>query len=331
MRDEAASGHGRAHDASLKVEPAREEPRGLRIMVAHDLSASADRAAAMIAAATWPEGTVIRVVSSRMGIGRALSSFAGIREIRAHARDVRDAIAATHDRVASSFAETGRAVETRTLLGRPASAIVADAGRWGADLIVVGARDQGPLESMLLGSVSRSVVERAPCSVLVARGRVVSSVVLAVDGSAPSVSATRLVARWPMFAAARVRVVGVGQLPPRYPGVGASDTEQQAAFAGTVDLETARVHDIVGGAVAELLAQGREAEGEIRTGGAASEIIAAAQAGPADLVVMGAHGESALRRLLLGSVVRTVLEGVRSSVLIARPLPDTGPSSVSAG
>jgi len=46
---------------------------------------------------------------------------------------------------------------------------VQEAREWGADLIVVGSHGYGPLRSVLLGSVARSVLTEAPCSVLVAR------------------------------------------------------------------------------------------------------------------------------------------------------------------
>jgi nucleotide-binding universal stress UspA family protein len=53
--------------------------------------------------------------------------------------------------------------------GDPKSMIAAYAKEWGADLIVVGSCDKSRLETFFVGSVSRSVVAHAPCSVLVAK------------------------------------------------------------------------------------------------------------------------------------------------------------------
>ena len=59
---------------------------------------------------------------------------------------------------------------TITTTGPPARAIVDEAEKWGADLIVVGSHGYGFWQRALLGSVSNAVVHHAPCSVLVVRG-----------------------------------------------------------------------------------------------------------------------------------------------------------------
>jgi nucleotide-binding universal stress UspA family protein len=64
--------------------------------------------------------------------------------------------------------------------------------------------------------------------------------------------------------------------------------------------------------------RGAAGEGELRTGDAASQLVAAARDWPADMVVLGSGTTSTLRRLLLGSAARRVLDDVSASVLIAR-------------
>lgn len=53
--------------------------------------------------------------------------------------------------------------------GRPDQEIVALAEELGAGLIVMGGRELGGMRRALMGSVSDSVVRRAPCPLLVAR------------------------------------------------------------------------------------------------------------------------------------------------------------------
>ena len=54
------------------------------------------------------------------------------------------------------------------LIDRAADEIIADATEWGADLIVLGFPRRGALTTRLFGSVTLSVLQHAPCPVLVA-------------------------------------------------------------------------------------------------------------------------------------------------------------------
>jgi nucleotide-binding universal stress UspA family protein len=54
------------------------------------------------------------------------------------------------------------------LIDKAASAIVAEAEHWDADLIVLGTPRRGEVMTRLFGSVTLRVLQRAPCPVLVA-------------------------------------------------------------------------------------------------------------------------------------------------------------------
>ena len=60
-------------------------------------------------------------------------------------------------------------VTTAAVRGNPKAAIVEEAERWGADLIVVGSHGYRGFKRMLLGSVSQAVAAHAPCSVEIVR------------------------------------------------------------------------------------------------------------------------------------------------------------------
>lgn len=62
-------------------------------------------------------------------------------------------------------------VTAEILRGSPQAAILEEAERWKADLIVMGSHGYGTWHRLLLGSVSQGVVSHAKCSVEVARHR----------------------------------------------------------------------------------------------------------------------------------------------------------------
>ena len=67
------------------------------------------------------------------------------------------------------FPEVSLNIISEAVSGSPQRVLVEEATEWGADLIVVGSHGYGFWEHALLGSVSNSVVNHAPCSVLVVR------------------------------------------------------------------------------------------------------------------------------------------------------------------
>ena len=60
-------------------------------------------------------------------------------------------------------------ITAEVVSGSPQRVLVEKAAEWNADLIVVGSHGYGFWSRALLGSVSNSVVQHAPCSVLVVR------------------------------------------------------------------------------------------------------------------------------------------------------------------
>jgi nucleotide-binding universal stress UspA family protein len=67
------------------------------------------------------------------------------------------------------FSEIAIPVETELLQGIPANTMLQVAREGKYDLIVMGHRGRGGFRELLLGSVSKSVIHDAPCSVLIGR------------------------------------------------------------------------------------------------------------------------------------------------------------------
>ena len=70
--------------------------------------------------------------------------------------------------------EAGVPVWISLKTGSVADAIVAEADRISADLVVMGTHGRSSVDRWMLGSVTDEVRRRAPCPVLTVRGRVVS-------------------------------------------------------------------------------------------------------------------------------------------------------------
>jgi len=57
------------------------------------------------------------------------------------------------------------------LKGSPKWAIIEEANRWNADLIILGAHGDGFLEGFMIGSIGHAVILHAKCSVEIVRSR----------------------------------------------------------------------------------------------------------------------------------------------------------------
>ena len=293
----------------------------MRILVAYDGSSGAEQVLTLVKVIRWPRESAFRIVTvvepNSMFVGPPMTPGALL-----PAPEVEAQISAYQEDQVSQAARTlrsaGRTVEGVVLRGRPATVLVDEATQFNADVVIGGSRGHGPISSLLLGSVSAEVVDHAPCPVLVARNAAISRVVFASDGSAPSAAAEAILSRWPVFETLPIHVVSVADVvEPWHTGI-APTMYRQVIEAHAKDLAQAKAEHtrIADETATRLRAAGRVAEGAMRTGDAAAEIIAATQDSAADLVVIGSRGRTGVARMVLGSVARNVLHGSIASVLV---------------
>ena len=301
----------------------------MKILLASDGSPSAKHAEDLAAATAWPDGSQIEVLCVDQFAELELD-FPGKRFVAAHAavrQEIDDRVAALVQRLS----RPGRTVRARVIFGRPASAIVHEAGKLGSELLIIGSHNHGALASFTLGSVSAEVVDHAPCPVLVARRSALGPIVLGHDGSEEAEQAAAVVAMWPFLACEMVRVVTVSRLiPPWYIG---ADAGMSPAINGELlqelfDAERAKSERIATAAIAQLRAAGVRVSADVRQGTPADGLLDAIAASSAQLVVVGSRGNTGLTRLFLGSVARSVLYQAPCSVLIVRETKPVGARTI---
>jgi nucleotide-binding universal stress UspA family protein/CBS domain-containing protein len=221
--------------------------------------------------------------------------------------------------------------DTRVTEGDAREEIVTAATDWGADLVVMGARGLGAVKEFLLGSVSLGVARHAPCPVLVCKGpaRAIRSAIVAQDGSQAAEAAARFFSTLPGAHAVHVRVLGVVE-PVRYPS--SAPRMLAATLAAAVEQAERDGRAVlarrIGDAVDVLRTAAPKIEVEITVGQPADEIIRLAESTGNDLIVVGARGVGAMKRLLLGSVSETVLHHAGCPVLIVHPTGTSAPRRI---
>ena len=140
-------------------------------------------------------------------------------------------------------------------------------------------------------------------------------ILLAVDGSVSSQDAVDEVMRrpWPEHTTIRVLSVVVPYVPGAsefVPGGVAPVEVIEALESDALSLATK--------AADQLSSHGLSTEAIATQGDPGSAIVEAAREWAADLIVVGSHGRTGLKRLLLGSVAQAVVAKAPCSVEVAR-------------
>ncbi len=185
----------------------------MRVMLATDGSAAAAVAAAFVADERGPPNHHRRGCRARPRGPAARTLLPSPANVQPFEDSLESELHAVIDSTADDLRTRGLEVTTTMLTGKPVDCLVHHAAATQADLVVCGSRGHRELMMLVLGSVSAGLADRAPCPVLVARGRNLSQVLLAHDGTSPAIAAEDLAATWPMFEAHQVRVLSVARLP----------------------------------------------------------------------------------------------------------------------
>lgn len=215
--------------------------------------------------------------------------------------------------VREASAAGAKCVSGKMLNGAPWVEIVSLLERDAFDLCVIGTHGRSGLARILLGSVAEKVVRHAPCSVLAVRpeGGVTSfaHALVPTDFSESAEHALEL-APQVVRPEGAVTLLHVLELPVAYSGK-VPDVE----FSRDLDKRAAIALDQ---AAARIKGKARVATAS-RIGYPGAQILAALDDDRSiDLVVMGSHGRTGIKRALMGSVAEKVVRHARCPVLVTR-------------
>ena len=184
----------------------------------------------------------------------------------------------------------------------------------------MGARGLGTVKRLVLGSVSTAVVHEAHCAVLVIKERPAAgsdTILLALDGSPDSLAAARFVGA--LDAVSSVQLLAVIEppyLPRSAPGIIAPAL--RAAASELVAERRAELKGVFAQVKPDVCRMASAIVTSVVVGRPGEEIVQAANEPGVGLVVVGARGFGALKRVLLGSVSERVLHEAECPVLIVK-------------
>ena len=201
-------------------------------------------------------------------------------------------------------------VSTRFLEGIPWDNIVRVAADPTFDLIVIGTQGRTGFKRLLLGSVAEKVVRHASCSVLVARGEATAfeHVLCATDFSTEArIAMTQAAA----LATGSITLFHAIELPVSYSG--------EPSVPGFLDDVDKRSAELLTTWTGELAAKTKATVSHrARIGSPAQQALAILDDRTYDLAVVGSHGRTGIRRILLGSVAENIVRHAPCSVLVSR-------------
>lgn len=160
------------HEAHCSVRVARgrvQEPdTPLRLIVGVDGSTGAEAAVDVVAQRQWPARTEVELVNATWSAPHLFTEVSAS-AVMAWLAEEHARIEAMLKKSQEKLQATGLQVSILSKQEDPKTLLCAEAERWGADCIFVGAKGIGKLERLLIGSVSSAVAARANCSVEVVR------------------------------------------------------------------------------------------------------------------------------------------------------------------
>jgi len=232
----------------------------------------------------------------------------GVSDIRAVLRKPCDEALAEVEKIAKT---ERMLVKTVCEEGEVHERIVDLADAENCDVIVMGRRGLRRIARALIGSVTARVIGHTQRDVLVVPlGTVVGwkKIVFATDGSKYSAQAAERAISFAKSYGGELRVISVVDVP----------TEFYAEAPQAVDDLVRKAKGYVADVKKQAEAEGVKAETFVGEAEADEAITNLAKEQKADMIIIGSHGRTGLRRLLMGSVAEKVIGYAPCPVLVVK-------------
>jgi nucleotide-binding universal stress UspA family protein len=205
----------------------------------------------------------------------------------------------------------GVSVKTVCEEGETYERIVDLADAENSDMIVMGRRGMSGLERTLVGSTTARVIGHSQRDVLVVpEGTSIGwkSILFATDGSQYSEAATNKAIDIAKSYGSELNVVSVVDVTDEF----------IARAPGALDDLVKKAKSIVEDVKNKAISEGIKAEGIVKEGDAYKSIVDIAEKQKADAIIMGSHGRTGLKRLLMGSVTERVIGHAPCPILVVK-------------
>jgi nucleotide-binding universal stress UspA family protein len=214
----------------------------------------------------------------------------------------------------------GVELQTKMRQGNPAEEVIREAEEGKYSLVIVGERQQqGLMTRFLLGSTTQRIVEQAPCPVIIAKGKIgpVQRILLCDSNLEEPSLLRRLISQLADLVRGEeeVTILHVMSQISAWPGIPGKQLRADAE-------ELIREHTPEGQLLerdVHLLERWKlRSTPKIRHGLVVDEILAEAQEGDYDLVVIGSHQGRGWQRILLDDLAHQIIVQMDRPILVVR-------------
>lgn len=296
----------------------------MKIIIALDGTKHSSATLNFILSHTWPFGTWIKLVHvapSEKGVINFVAHAFG-KENNCDYDSVEQVMTGIAEEASARL--EGVSISAEVLKGDPVETLLRFADTFKPDIIVTGCRKKTAVDSLVLGSVSQTLLNKSNYPVVIVRGNhdataphPFSNVLVPVDDSEPSGAAIEWLQRQEWLKQSHLALLSVTD--PMHTGTMSSvKTLSESMLTHEKD------QMVMDGLLSkwEALLRRKNTAREITRGtadGLPSEVILkGAHNWPAHLIVMGAHSRNGIAKMMLGSVSQYISTHADCSVMIIK-------------